>query len=93
MSQLLCSSSTQKVELRLPLGLLIVFLMSLIGEKFPNLPTNKNIQGRGFDPIYAQCYLGGTRIAAAFKGGADIVVCGRVTDASVTAGVAMLVET
>lgn len=86
---MLYSSSTKKVELCLPLGPLVVFLTSLIGEKLPNLPANKNIQDWGFDPICAQCYLGGTGIAAAFEGGADIVVCGRVADASVTMGAAM----
>ena len=59
------------------------------GEKFPNLPASQNLADWGFDPICAQCYLGGTGIAAAFEGGADIVVCGRVADASVTVGAAM----
>ncbi|CAK7243459.1 MAG: hypothetical protein STHCBS139747_004984 [Sporothrix thermara] len=59
------------------------------GEPFPNLPANKPISEWGFDPICAQCYLGGTGIAACFAGGADIVLCGRVADASVTVGAAM----
>lgn len=59
-------------------------LMPAVGEKFPNLPANKNIQDWGFDPVCAQCYLGGTGIAACFEAGADIVLCGRVADASVT---------
>ncbi|KAF2501247.1 DUF1446-domain-containing protein [Lophium mytilinum] len=59
------------------------------GENFPNLPAGKNIQDWGFDPICAQCYLGGTGIAACFEGGADIVVCGRVADASPIVGAAM----
>lgn len=59
------------------------------GEKFLNLPANKNIQEWGYEPLCAQCYLGGTGIAACFEGGADIVVCGRVADASVTVGAAM----
>ncbi|KAM0327096.1 hypothetical protein ACHAQA_006223 [Verticillium albo-atrum] len=59
------------------------------GEKFPNLPANKPIQEWGFDPVCAQCYLGGTGIAECFKNGADIVLCGRVADASVTVGAAM----
>lgn len=59
------------------------------GEKFPNLPAGKNIQDWGFDPICAQCYLGGTGIAECFAGSADIVVCGRVADASVTVGAAI----
>ncbi|KAF2837370.1 DUF1446-domain-containing protein [Patellaria atrata CBS 101060] len=59
------------------------------GEKFPNLPQDKNIQDWGFDPICAQCYLGGTGIAECFAGGADIVVCGRVADAACVMGPAM----
>ena len=60
-----------------------------LGEPFLNLPQNKAIQEWGYDPICAQCYLGGTGIAACFEGGADIVLCGRVADASVTVGAAM----
>ncbi len=59
------------------------------GEPFLNLPANKPIQEWGYEPICAQCYLGGTGIAACFAGGADIVLCGRVADASVTVGAAM----
>ena len=81
--------SKGRVELRTSLLPSIVFLTFSTGEKFPNLPANMNIQDWGFDPICAQCYLGGTGVAAAFEGGADIVVCGRVADASVTVGAAM----
>ena len=65
------------------------------GETFLNLPANKPIQewkdkdGVLFDPVCAQCYLGGTGIAACLEGGADIVLCRRVADASVTVGAAM----
>jgi hypothetical protein len=38
------------------------------------------------EPIAANAYLGGWGIAAALEAGADIVVCGRVTDASLTLG-------
>ncbi|PGH14531.1 hypothetical protein AJ79_03024 [Helicocarpus griseus UAMH5409] len=41
-----------------------------------------------FEPIYAQAYLGGLGIAAAFASGADIVICGRVSDASPVIGAA-----
>jgi hypothetical protein len=37
-----------------------------------------------FKPLYAQCYLGCFGIVEAFKHGADIVLCGRVADASPT---------
>lgn len=54
-----------------------------------NLPANKPIKDWGFEPICAQCYLGGTGIATCLAAGADIVLCGRVADASVTVGAAM----
>jgi len=40
------------------------------------------------EPIYAQCYLGSFGIAEALRNGADIVLCGRVADASPTIGCA-----
>ena len=52
------------------------------GEKFPSLPTGEDLEDWGFDPICAQCYLGGTGIARAFEAGADIILCGRISDAS-----------
>ncbi|KAM0818676.1 putative DUF1446-domain-containing protein [Seiridium cardinale] len=59
------------------------------GEPFFVLPANKPIKQWGSKPICAQCYLGGTGIAACFQGGAGIVLCGRVADASVTVGAAV----
>ena len=38
----------------------------------------------GYEPIYEQCYLGGWGIVEAFQQGAEIVLCGRVADASPT---------
>ncbi|CAK7230594.1 hypothetical protein SCUCBS95973_007628 [Sporothrix curviconia] len=58
-------------------------------DPFLNLPQNKAIKDWGFEPLAAQCYLGGTGVAACFAGGADIVVCGRVSDASLAVGAAM----
>lgn len=72
----------------LSLSPLQVWLM-LLGEPFLNLPANKPIQEWGYTPLCAQCYLGGTGIAECFRSGADIVLCGRVADASVTVGAAM----
>ncbi|ERS99343.1 hypothetical protein HMPREF1624_04542 [Sporothrix schenckii ATCC 58251] len=59
------------------------------GEPFLSLPQNKAIQDWGFQPLAAQCYLGGSGVAACFAAGADIVVCGRVSDASLAVGAAM----
>ncbi|KAJ5515012.1 hypothetical protein N7463_004564 [Penicillium fimorum] len=54
------------------------------GEEFTNLTTGQKLSDWEFDPIYAQCYLGAWGIVEAFNQGADIVLCGRVTDASPT---------
>ncbi|KAL4897832.1 DUF1446-domain-containing protein [Aspergillus ambiguus] len=54
------------------------------GHDFTNLTTGRRLSEWEFTPIYAQCYLGAWGIVEAFKQGADIVLCGRVTDASPT---------
>ena len=57
-------------------------------SKFENICTGEQLEEWKFEPIYAQAYLGGLGIAAAFAKGADIVVCGRVSDASPVIGAA-----
>ena len=59
------------------------------GEKFENLCKGGFLTDWKLKPIAAQCYLGGAGIAAAFAAGADIVICGRVSDAAPTIGAAM----
>lgn len=59
------------------------------GENFPSLPSDTPIAKWGLDPVFSQCYLGGVGICEALKGGADIVICGRVSDASPVIGAAM----
>ena len=54
-----------------------------------NLSTGQSLSTWGLEPICAQCYLGGSGIATVFRAGADIVICGRVADASVCVGPAM----
>ncbi|KAL3469629.1 hypothetical protein BJX99DRAFT_268073 [Aspergillus californicus] len=55
---------------------------------FKNIYTNEVLLDWPFEPIFAQCYLGGLGIAAALAEGADIVLCGRVSDASPVIGAA-----
>ncbi|OAG00896.1 DUF1446-domain-containing protein [Paraphaeosphaeria sporulosa] len=55
---------------------------------FENLCTEERLEDWQFEPIYAQAYLGGLGIAKAFEKGADIVLCGRVSDASPLIGAA-----
>ncbi|KAF2145784.1 uncharacterized protein K452DRAFT_356161 [Aplosporella prunicola CBS 121167] len=57
-------------------------------DHFENVYTGEVLADWKFKPIYAQAYLGGLGIAEAFARGADIVVCGRVSDASLAIGAA-----
>ena len=56
------------------------------GHAMEHLDTGAPLKDWGVDPIAANSYLGGFGIAEALRAGADIVVTGRVTDASLTAG-------
>jgi hypothetical protein len=56
------------------------------GHALEHLDTGEPIKDWGYEPVAANAYLGGFGIAAALGAGADIVVTGRVTDASLTAG-------
>lgn len=57
-------------------------------NEFINICTGTPLADWGHSPFYAQCYLGGMGIASALEGGADIVICGRVADASPVIGTA-----
>lgn len=57
-------------------------------SKFENVSTGEILDDWKFEPLYAQAYLGGLGIAEAFARGADIVLCGRVSDASPVIGAA-----
>ncbi|OQN98111.1 hypothetical protein B0A48_15943 [Cryoendolithus antarcticus] len=59
------------------------------GEKFENICFGGELKDWGFEPLAAQCYLGGAGIAEALRQGADIIVCGRVADAAPTVGACM----
>jgi hypothetical protein len=56
--------------------------------KFVHISTGQSLTDWGFEPLFAQRHLGGMGITTAFKAGADIVVCGRVADASPIIGAA-----
>jgi hypothetical protein len=56
------------------------------GHRLEHLDTGAPLADWGTRPIAANAYLGGWGVAAALAEGADIVVCGRVTDASLTVG-------
>jgi hypothetical protein len=53
-----------------------------------HISTGQSLRDWKYEPVFAQCYLGGMGIAAAFRAGADIVLCGRVADASPIIGAA-----
>ncbi|KAK6366872.1 hypothetical protein LTS17_010423 [Exophiala oligosperma] len=63
--------------------------MIAAGEEFASLPSDTKLSDWGHEPLFAQCYLGAAGIAEAFRAGADIVLCGRVADASPCVGAAM----
>jgi hypothetical protein len=56
------------------------------GHDFAHLSTGRPLAKAGVDPVTANAYLGGWGIAEALRAGADVVICGRVTDASLVVG-------
>jgi hypothetical protein len=56
------------------------------GEALAHLDTGQPLSSAGGKPVTANAYLGGWGITAALDAGADIVVCPRVTDASLVTG-------
>jgi len=66
------------------LGRLPDLLASGIG--LAHLDTGQLLADAGVQPVSANAYLGGWGIAEALTAGADIVVCPRVTDASLVLG-------
>jgi len=56
------------------------------GDPLAHLDTGRSLVEAGSDPVSANAYLGGFGIADALSGGADVVVTGRVTDASLVVG-------
>lgn len=58
------------------------------GHALSNLDTGAPISEWPYRPLTANAYLGGWGIARALREGADIVICPRVTDASLVVGAA-----
>lgn len=59
------------------------------GVDFRNLDTDALLADSAVTPVTANAYLGGRGIAKALEEGSDIVVCPRVTDASLVVGPSM----
>jgi Acyclic terpene utilisation family protein AtuA len=56
------------------------------GHALANADTGEPLAKAGVTPVTANAYLGGWGIAAALRAGANVVVCPRVTDASLVVG-------
>jgi hypothetical protein len=56
------------------------------GHDLAHLDTGRHLLDAGVEPVVANAYLGGWGIATALQEGADVVVCPRVTDASLVVG-------
>ena len=56
------------------------------GHPLAHADTGEPLAKAGVTPVTANAYLGGWGIAAALEAGADVVVCPRVTDASLVVG-------
>src|SRR5262249_31664359 len=56
------------------------------GQEFTNLDTGVPLAKAELPVVIANAYLGGWGITAALQAGADVVICGRVTDASLVTG-------
>ncbi|HTT51897.1 MAG TPA: acyclic terpene utilization AtuA family protein [Streptosporangiaceae bacterium] len=56
------------------------------GHPLRHLDTGQPLADAGVKPVTANAYLGGWGITAALAAGADLVVCPRVTDASLVTG-------
>ncbi len=56
------------------------------GEKLAHLDSGRPLAESGIQPVAANAYLGAWGIVEALNTGADVVVCPRVTDASLVVG-------
>jgi hypothetical protein len=60
--------------------------LTAAGHALAHLDTGRPLRGSGITPATANAYLGGWGIADALAADADIVICPRVTDASLVVG-------
>jgi Acyclic terpene utilisation family protein AtuA len=60
--------------------------LAAAGHPLANLDTGRSLADAGVKPVTANAYLGGWGIAEALAAGADVVICPRVTDASLVVG-------
>jgi Acyclic terpene utilisation family protein AtuA len=60
--------------------------LTAAGHPLTHLDTGEPLSAAASKPLTANAYLGGWGITAALEAGADIVVCPRVTDASLVTG-------
>jgi hypothetical protein len=56
------------------------------GHRLAHLDTGEPLAGASGEVISANAYLGGWPIVEALSGGADVVICPRITDASLVVG-------
>jgi hypothetical protein len=60
--------------------------LTAAGYDMSNLDTGQKLAESGVEPVSANAYLGGWGIAEALGADADVVICPRVTDASLVVG-------
>ena len=86
-----CADKVREIAAKLGLDVQVAYvdgddLMSNIEDLRPqlsHLDTGAPLTGT---PVTANAYLGGWGITEALKAGADVVICGRVTDAAIVVG-------
>jgi hypothetical protein len=86
-----CAEKVREIAARLGIDVKVAYvdgddLMSDVEHLRPqltHLDTGAPLTG---SPVTANAYLGGWGITAALRAGADVVICGRVTDAAIVVG-------
>ena len=86
-----CAERVREIAAKLGLDVRVAYVDGddLMGQvdnlrsQLDHLDTGAPLTGQ---PVTANAYLGGWGITAALKAGADVVVCGRVTDAAIVVG-------